>query len=305
MLKRLVIVSFATLLALPALAIKSQCDRMLTRRIVEIKSLFPQFPWRINDSPELIDAELGPHTELTDTLDISFKNKTYRIPAKHRLDVILAEHASVIPYVAVESQLLDENGPRLSVSLVRDDVQFAGLSKNPDTFIDRLYNDIYKISVVDSREGGGSGRFELDLKIHEARHKLTLASEGDSLLFLVGRAHRKLTNLKKQSGSEDYSVEVGYGLEYLPKTALGPVFYLRAADISGLFWRANPTTQEKELQVFGTTASGEPVELISRGYLEGLKTLESLLNKSDVRMLIGMTYNQSGRSSRHTFTFIN
>lgn len=284
------------MLASPALAIKSQCDRLLSRRIVEIKGLFPQFPWRLHDSPELVDAELGSISEPINTFDLSFGNKFYRVQARHRLDAILAEHSAVIPYVAVESQLVDDKGARLSVSLVRDDL---------DVFLDRLYNDVYRISVIDSAESKASGRFELDLKIHEARHKVTLASESDSLLFLVGRAYRKLTNLKKQTGSADYTVEVGYSLEDLPKTALGPVFYLRAADISGLFWRINPTNQEKELQIFGSTADGEPVELISRGHLEGLKTLESLLNKSEIRMLIGMTYNQSGRSSRHTFTFIN
>lgn len=293
------------MLASPALAIKSQCDRLLSRRIVEIKALFPQFPWRLHDSPELVDAELGSITEPINTFDLSFGNKFYRVQARHRLDAILAEHSAVIPYAAVESQLLDDKGARLSVSLVRDDPQSVELSENPDVFLDRLYNDVYRISVIDSLESKASGRFELDLKIHEARHKVTLASESDSLLFLVGRAYRKLTNMKKQTGSGDYTVEVGYSLEDLPKTALGPVFYLRAADISGLFWRINPTNQEKELQIFGSTADGEPVELISRGHLEGLKTLESLLNKSEIRMLIGMTYNQSGRSSRHTFTFIN
>lgn len=278
---------------------------MLTRRIVEVKALFPEYPWRLQDSPELIDSDLGERGENKASFTLSFKNRPYQILARRRLDALLAEHAAVIPYAGVESQLINDGGPRLALSVVRDDVGFVEVSENPEALIDKLYNDVYRISVIDSPWVNDSGRFELNLKIHEARHTVKLASEGDSLLFLVGRAYRKLTNLKKRGASGDYVAEVGYSLQDLPKTALGPIFYMGAHDISGIFWRVNETTNERELQIFGTTASGEPVELISRGYLEGIKTLESLLNKSDVRMLIGMTYNQSGRSSRHFFTFVN
>ncbi|MEK6556178.1 MAG: hypothetical protein AABZ31_13110, partial [Bdellovibrionota bacterium] len=182
----------------PAKILINKCFAVLTKIPMAVAATFSEYPWDLGDHAEVTEVLLGsrekssnnPNEAATDQLIVHFSEKDYQVPVRTRLDALLIEHRALFNPSIISTTFGGSSSPRISAKLeLADSTDLDNSQLTSHYVLGPLtmagVNEIVEVSTLQSPDKSQSGVLIVKIRVGQMIHKVILASEIDSLIFLV------------------------------------------------------------------------------------------------------------------------